>query len=90
MNEELKKHINKVLKALSGLIKRSNYGTEFRKTINDTEFLLQSLLESLKKESKIGKEEAETLKSNLNKFKKGVFKEDEEVINSINEIIKQI
>lgn len=90
MENGLEKDIIRVLKALSGLIKRSNYRTEFRKTINDTEFLLESLLESFKKGLKISKEEAATLKPNLNKFKTGVFGGNEEVINSIDEIIKQI
>jgi len=85
MDDTLNKHFTKVSKALGGLVKRSSYKTEAQEITRDTVTSLDLFELGL-----LDEEQKKILGANLNKFQKGIFKEDEEIVNSINEIEKQL
>ena len=85
MNNELKKHINKVLKALN-LLKKWKYLPDVQRAISYS----YSLLDSLCSEGELDKKGREALKSSLNKIKTDVLMGNKEIIDSINEIFEAI
>lgn len=77
MDDTLNKHIVVVLKDLN-LLKKSNEDVYF-------------LLDYFKSGGSLAEEQIETLISDLGKLKMGIFKGDEEIVNSIiNELEKQL